>query len=317
MLDTSIYEVELEDGSVDMYHANVLVEHIYSQVDNEGYLKSSFDSITNYCSTPKAMSKISNAKTTKGWSFCVRLKSGDTMWVDLKDLKEANPIELSHYAVANELDQLPTFSWWVPHTLRRCKHILKAMKKRYFRTNQKYGIELPHSVARTLQIDKETITTFWKDTLEKEMKAMMIDFNILPKGAERPPGYETVHCHVIFDIKMDSLQRKARYVCGGHTTNPPENIVTFASVVSRKSVRIAFTLAALNGLNIETADVPNTYLNATSREKLVTKCGPEFGSASMGRWALIVRALYGSKSAAASWRAAIVALLQELGFVMC
>ena len=49
----------------------------------------------------------------------------------------------------------------------------------------------------------------------------------------------------------------------------------------------------------------------------MTKCGPEFGPALVGRWALIVRALYGSKSAAASWRAAIVALLTELGFVMC
>jgi Reverse transcriptase (RNA-dependent DNA polymerase) len=116
---------------------------------------------------------------------------------------------------------------------------------------------------------------------------------------------------------MGSLQRKARYVCGGHTTSPPENIVTLASVVSRESVRIAFTLAALNGLNIESTDVSNAYLSATSREKLVTKCRPELSSSYMGRWALIVRALYGSKSAAASWRAAIVALLQELGFVMC
>jgi hypothetical protein len=84
------------------------------------------------------------------------------MWVDLKDLKEANPIELSHYAVANDLDQLPAFSWWVPHTLRKCKRTLKAMKTQYFRTNQKYGIELPHSVARALQIDKETDTMPWR-----------------------------------------------------------------------------------------------------------------------------------------------------------
>jgi hypothetical protein len=116
---------------------------------------------------------------------------------------------------------------------------------------------------------------------------------------------------------MGSLQRNAQYVCGGQTANPSENIVTFASVVSRESVRIAFTLAALNGLNIESADESNTYLNATSREKLVTKCGPEFGPSLIDRWAIIVRAQYGSKSAAASWRAAIVALLQELGFVMC
>jgi hypothetical protein len=92
MLDTSMYGAELEDGSIDRYHANVLAEHIYCQVNDEGYSKSSFDSVTNNRSDPDAMSKIPNAKTTKGWTFCVCIKSGDTMWVDLKDLKEANSI---------------------------------------------------------------------------------------------------------------------------------------------------------------------------------------------------------------------------------
>jgi hypothetical protein len=58
-------------------------------------------------------------------------------------------------------------------------------------------------------------------------------------------------------------------------------------------------------------------LNAYSRERLITKCGPEFGPALQGRWAIIQRALYGSKSAAASWRSAIIGLLQQQGFVMC
>ena len=122
---------------------------------------------------------------------------------------------------------------------------------------------------------------------------------------------------IVFDIKMGTLQRKARYVCGGHTTNPAPEIQTYASVVSRESVRIAFTLAALNGLEIQTADVSNAYLNAQSRERLITKCGPEFGPSMQGRWAIIQRALYGSKSAAASWRAAIIGLLEQLGFKMC
>ena len=32
LLDTSVYEVEFEDGSVERYHANIIAEHIYSQV---------------------------------------------------------------------------------------------------------------------------------------------------------------------------------------------------------------------------------------------------------------------------------------------
>jgi Reverse transcriptase (RNA-dependent DNA polymerase) len=189
--------------------------------------------------------------------------------------------------------------------------------KWYFRTNQKYGIELPHSVKRALQIDKETGTTFWQNALQKEMKVVMVAFKILEQGAERPVGYEKVHCHLVFDIKMGTLQWKARYVCGGHTTNPAPEIQTYASVVSRESVRITFTLAALNDLDIQLADVSNAYLNAPSRERLVTKCGPDFGKELQGRWAIIKRALYGCKSAAASWRASIIGLLEQLGFKMC
>jgi hypothetical protein len=60
------------------------------------------------------------------------------------------------------------------------------MRKRYFRTNQKYGIELPHTVERALQIDKETGTTFWQDALKKEMNTVMVAFKILEEGAEQP-----------------------------------------------------------------------------------------------------------------------------------
>ena len=59
-------------------------------------------------------------------------------------------------------------------------------------------------------------------------------------------------------------------------TDPPASI-TYASVVSRDSVRIALTLAALNDLNVMTADLQNAYLNADCGEKIWTICGPEFG----------------------------------------
>ena len=317
LLDTSVYEVELEDGSVERYHANILAEHIYSSIDKDGYTTSAFVSITDHKSNDAALRGQPGVKTTKGWSLCVKLCDGSSMWVPLSELKESNPIETAEYAKAMGIDDEPAFSWWVPHTLQRTRRILKAMKKRYFRTTQKYGIELPHTVKPALQIDRETGTTFWQDALKKEMNAVMVAFKILEAGANRPPGYEKVHCHIIFDIKMGTLQRKARYVCGGHTTNPPPEITTYASVVSRESVRIAFTLAALNGLDIQTADVSNAYLNAPSRERLITKCGPEFGPDLQGRWAIIQRALYGSKSAAASWRASIIGLLEQLGFKMC
>ena len=92
--------------------------------------------------------------------------------------------------------------------------------------------------------------------------------------------------------------------------------LTYASVVSRESIRLAFMLASLNNLDVLQADVEGAYLNAASSEKLFTICGPEFREFA-GRRAVIRRALYGTKSAAASWRSAISKVIQGLGFEMC
>ena len=68
-------------------------------------------------------------------------------------------------------------------------------------------------------------------------------------------GYQFVKCHMIYDIKMgENFRRKARMVAGGHMTEAPSS-VTYSSVVSRDSVRIALTIAALNGLSTLTRDI--------------------------------------------------------------
>ena len=67
---------------------------------------------------------------------------------------------------------------------------------------------------------------------------------------------------MIFDVKMDgSFTRKARLVADGHETKPPTSI-TYSSVVSRDSVRIALTIASLDSLEISACDIGNAYLNA-------------------------------------------------------
>ena len=66
-----------------------------------------------------------------------------------------------------------------------------------------------------------------------------------------------------FDLKMD-FTRKARWVAAGHKTPDPIRSA-YAGVVSRESVRIAFTYAALNGLDVWAADIRNAYLQARQR----------------------------------------------------
>jgi len=70
-------------------------------------------------------------------------------------------------------------------------------------------------------------------------------------------GYQFVKCHMIFDVKMGGgFRRKARMVADGHMTESP-SFLTNSSVVSRDSVMIALTIAALNGLSILSCDIQN------------------------------------------------------------
>jgi hypothetical protein len=54
---------------------------------------------------------------------------------------------------------------------------------------------------------------------------------------------------LIFDVNAGSLKRKARYVAGSHMTEAP-SAITYASVVSRESIRIGLLIPALNDLEV-------------------------------------------------------------------
>jgi nitric oxide synthase oxygenase domain/subunit len=86
--------------------------------------------------------------------------------------------------------------------------------------------------------------------------------------------------------------------------------------VSRESVRIALTLAALHDLDVMMGDIENAYLNAQITEKVWTVLGPEFGE-DAGKRALIVRALYDLKSAGAAFRNHLVSCMDHLGWNPC
>ena len=66
-----------------------------------------------------------------------------------------------------------------------------------------------------------------------------VAFQILQENQKAPPGWSKVTGHLVFDVKMD-FTRKARWVLDGHKTPDPVGS-TYAGVVSRESVRIAFT----------------------------------------------------------------------------
>ena len=95
-------------------------------------------------------------------------------------------------------------------------------------------------------------------------------------------------------------------------TEAPASL-TYSSVVSRDSVRIELTIAALNVLKVLACDIQNDLLTAKCRDKCYTLAGPEFGS-DRGKLMLITRALYGLKTSSASFGSYLAETLYELGY---
>jgi hypothetical protein len=136
----------------------------------------------------------------------------------------------------------------------------------------KFGIELPKTIKEALELDKKNGNTFWADAIAKEMKHVRVAFKILLAGQSVPIGYQKIPCHMIFDIKMEDFWCKARLVAGGHMTKAPATI-TYASVVSRETIRITLLMAALNDLNVKVGDVLNAYTTASITKKVCAVLG--------------------------------------------
>ena len=326
LLNSIIYDVEFPDGAVKQYAANTIAENMYSQLDSDGYSQTILDGIIDYSKDGQAVTMEDKYVTTRtgtrrlrettiGWKLLVKWKDGSEQWIALKLLKESNPLEVAEFAKAREIDNEPAFCWWVPYTLRKRDRIISSVNSRVRKTSHKYGIEVPTSLDHAKKIDESNGNRLWQDAIEKEMKNVAVAFEILELGSPIPIGWTRSSGHLVFDVKMD-FTRKARWVKDGHRTAEPE-ISTFAGVVSRESVRIALTYAALNGIDVMAADIKNAYLQAPSSEKHYVICGCEFGLEHVGKVALIRRALYGGKSSGADFWKHLRSCMTHLGFHSC
>ena len=124
--------------------------------------------------------------------------------------------------------------------------ILSAIKSPIRKTTHKYWINIPTSIEHGHRLDKENCNNFWRYANATKMHNAGVKFEILPEGQNPPVGGSDITGHLIWDVKME-FTRKARWVVDGHKTPDPMRS-TYAGVVSRESVRISFTYAALNGI---------------------------------------------------------------------
>lgn len=325
LLDNRVYVVEWLDGHTEELMANVIAENLFAQVDDEGNRFVLLDDIVDHRKSEDALSGddgyivMENGmrhrrRTTQGWELCVQWKDQSTTWVALKDMKNAFPLEVADYAIANKIDDEPAFAWWVPFTIKKRQRYISKIKSKYWQRTHKYGIEIPKSVAHALELDAKNGDTRWWDAIMKEMANVRVAFQKFEgEKQDLPPGFQEIKCHMIFDVKLgENFRRKARYVAGGHVTDPPAT-TTYSSVVSRESVRIALLIAALNDLEVLSADIQNAYLHAKCREKIWCRAGAEFGS-DQGCVMIIVRALYGLKTSGAAFRSLLADRLYDIGY---
>jgi hypothetical protein len=173
MLDTMTYENEFFDGRSDEYTANIIAENMYAQCDIEGRQYSLMEGIIDHKTDGHAVepadmyikhgSNRQVRKTSNGWNLCIEWKDGTTSWELLAYLKESNPVGVAEYAAAKSLLNSPTFLWWAPHVLNKRSRIIAAVKNRYNKITNKFGIEVSNSRDDCVILDKENDNTLWQD----------------------------------------------------------------------------------------------------------------------------------------------------------
>ncbi len=185
---------------------------------------------------------------------------GERTWQDVNPLQYSNPLLLIQYAYEQQLTSSPDWSWVraYPSTHTTLMATTITMKAAKYENKIKSGVEVPATVRHALQLDSKNGNHLWAEAIQKELDQINAykTFRDL-KDEPIPPGYKRIPYHVVFDVKFD-LRRKARLVAGGHLTDPPKEDI-YSGVVGTESIRIAFLLAAMNNLDVCTANIENAF----------------------------------------------------------
>ena len=142
--------------------------------------------------------------------------------------------------------------------------MINAVKSRYWSRTHNFGLKIIHSWDEAISIDRKTGTDYCRHVIENRMAAAGISLKFVN---DRPLENTEINCHLVFDVKID-FNRKACYVAGGHLTDLSDNVPTYASVISRKLVRILFLISALYDIKVLAVDISNSFLNSQCAKKV-------------------------------------------------
>jgi hypothetical protein len=239
---------------------------------------------------------------------------GDKLWVTMDDLELHDPFLVTRFSLVNHLAIEPGWTW-TKDFVGKLPIIHHAYKVSRFMMSIKFEVEVPQNTKKAFEMDQVEGNNLWRDSMQIEIDQLHAHetFIVLEEHQNIPSGYKRIPYHCLYDIKYDG-RRKCRLVAGGHMTDPPNEDI-FSGVVSMKTVRICFTLAKLNGLDICAGDIGNAYLYGKTKKKVYVIAGPpEFGEKLQGKRLLIDKALYGLKSSLARFHEHLSATLIYMGY---
>lgn len=193
---------------------------------------------------------------------------------------------------------------------------VQQTKLRFFRNTHKYkfGYEVPHDYKYAMELDAAAGNHRWVEATQLEIyhvrEYVFIDkskFNV----SKIPRGFQRLQVILTFDVKHNG-RHKSRLVTRGDLTYKPVDSV-YAGVVSLRGFRICLFLAELNGMEANTMDIGNAYLEAYTTEKLYVYTGSEFGDQQV--YLLIVsKSLYELFSFSLRFNEKLEICLNKLGF---
>jgi hypothetical protein len=213
LLDTLEYEVEFLDGHKESLSANLIAQHLFSQVDEEGHNHILLDDIIDFRRNDTAIDKA-DALWYSEWRKMETIynsRMAITMSMEGREHQLGGsqryetflPGPSGRLCIANKIDDEPAFAWWVAHVFKTRDHILSKIKSKYLEcSTHKLGLKIPKTVAQAQAINKENGDKLWWASIVIEMKNVRPAFEWWEKTEGKlPVGYQKIKCHFVSTLK--------------------------------------------------------------------------------------------------------------------
>ena len=159
-------------------------------------------------------------RTTFGWKLLGKLADDSKSWISLKDMKEANPVDLANFFNTCDTTNNTNFVWWVPYNLCKQDFILSKIKASIHKKAHKYSIEILTKIYHTNSIDRENKNTLLQDEISKQMTNTGVASEVLAECQSAPPTWSKVTGNLVQYLKMD-FTKKPMWVLHEHKTTYP------------------------------------------------------------------------------------------------